>query len=555
MIVYTVSEKTNIQKTEHVDSINIFCQFFVHPNSERHNEIKTCLQNNVKNKYITKIYLLNEKIYTEEELGVSSEKIIQIDIKKRLKFQDVFEYINNNNIKGYNAIINSDIFFKKSIKNLFKSDIHINKKMYALLRYEYDVSKPDEPAKLFGHRGDSQDTWIIHSNFSVGKKESKIFNFEFGKPGCDNKMIYLMSVLGYKVINDPEYIKTFHIHTSNIRGYTSDDRVQKPYEILTPKSSFELSQEYYQFDINIIFNKKYHHKYGNLKLYNYITGKINENKNFVIPRGSTVETQCAIFALLLLVPTYKEQYSQITEILESIKPTMKNNAGIKVSNIESMKKYSKMYLNAFENCELYGGWAPFDAVYNSVGNTYVLLNEIFKHKDMFYSEALDIFHFIYSVPWTHALKNKRLLFVSQFKDSIDKKIDIRKNIYGVDLFPGCEILTIKPPQTQAGEESEEFDIEFDKFAKELDKIKNDYDIALVSCGGYGSLVCSHIFNSGKSAIYVGGVLQMYWGILGARWFNDRPDIIRLFLNGHWSKPLESEKPANFSNVEKGCYWC
>jgi hypothetical protein len=47
------------------------------------------------------------------------------------------------------------------------------------------------------------------------------------------------------------------------------------------------------------------------------------------------------------------------------------------------------------------------------------------------------------------------------------------------LFPGCEIITIRPPQTQGSEKSEEFDIEFYKFTTKLHKIKNDYDIALV----------------------------------------------------------------------------
>jgi hypothetical protein len=47
---------------------------------------------------------------------------------------------------------------------------------------------------------------------------------------------------------------------------------------------------------------------------------------------------------------------------------------------------------------------------------------------------------------------------------------------------------------------------------------------------------------------------MYWGILGARWFKDRPDIIRLFLNKSWTRPKESEKPANYKGIENGCYW-
>ena len=554
MIIHSVSESTNIQETENVDNINIFCQFFIHSNKERQNEILKCLKLNVKNKYITKIYLLNESIYTDEELDISSNKIVQVDIKNRLKFKDVFDYINDQNIQGYNVIINSDIFFDKTIKRLFKSDIHLNKKSYALLRYEYDEIDIKN-SKLFGQRGDSQDTWIIHSNFSIGKKESRVFNFEFGKPGCDNKMIYLMTILGFEVLNDPEYIKSYHLHNSNIRNYSSLDRVLPPYETLIPKKSYlDMKDTQQNAHFNIIYNDKYNHKKSNIKLHEYISKKIENNQNFIIPRISHIETQYATFTMMLSLPQYKNLIMQILEFLEKYKITMKNNAGIKFTSMESVLKYSQLYLEAFNLCDLYCGWAPFDNVYKTITISHQLLDDLYKDKDSVYSEALDIYHYIYSRPWTTALKGKRLLMVSNFAESIESKIHTRKEIYGIDLFPDCEIITIRPPQTQGSEESEEFDIELNKFTKRLDEIKDQYDIALVSCGGYGTLVCSHIYKSGKSAMYIGGVLQMYWGILGNRWFENRPDIIRLFLNKHWTRARESEKPLNYKNIEGSCYW-
>ena len=177
MIVFTLSEIANVLDSENIDNINIFCQYFIHPDKKRHAEIKKCLKYNIKNKYITKVYLLNEKIYNNDELGVSSDKIIQVNIGKRLTFQEVFDYISSNNITGYNVIINSDIFFNETIQNLYKSDIHINKKMFALLRYEYDEMNYED-SNIFGPRGNSQDTWIVHSNFTIPKSQSKIFNFE-----------------------------------------------------------------------------------------------------------------------------------------------------------------------------------------------------------------------------------------------------------------------------------------------------------------------------------------------------------------------------------------
>ena len=59
---------------------------------------------------------------------------------------------------------------------------------------------------------------------------------------------------------------------------------------------------------------------------------------------------------------------------------------------------------------------------------------------------------------------------------------------------------------------------------------------------------------GKSAIYVGGVLQMYFGILGNRWLKERPEIVKLYRNQHWTRPKTHERPKNSVKVENGCYW-
>ena len=113
---------------------------------------------------------------------------------------------------------------------------------------------------------------------------------------------------------------------------------------------------------------------------------------------------------------------------------------------------------------------------------------------------------------------------------------------------------MRPPQTQGVEESRDFEVELTEFCARLDAIKDTYDVALVSCGGYGNLVCDHIYQSGRSAVYVGGVLQMYFGILGSRWLKNCPDIVRMYLNEHWKRPKNSEKPKNYKGVEGACYW-
>ena len=128
------SPYVSVKETKSLDPINLFTQFYIPENLQRLYELQTTLKYNVNNAHINKIYLFNERIYRDTELGISSNKIHQINIGKRLKLSDFFHYIQNNNIKGFNILINADIFFDETLYNLNKSDIDISKKMFALLK-------------------------------------------------------------------------------------------------------------------------------------------------------------------------------------------------------------------------------------------------------------------------------------------------------------------------------------------------------------------------------------------------------------------------------------
>ena len=549
--------------------IHLFCQFFIHRDKTRYNEIKECLRLNTINPHITHIHLLNERIYTIEELGLYSNKIIQTTIGVRLKYNHIFKYIRENTILGYYILANSDIFFDETISKLLVADIHcthdaltttttnmvINKKMFALLRYEYNGQNIQQ-STLFGPRFDSQDTWIFHSSNSIQEPYEKIFNFQFGQPGCDNKMLYLMKILGYEIYNDPQFIKTYHYHSNPTREYSGKDAIKDPWAVSVPygvKLNVPIS-------LGIDIQREYNQTRGfqdmqfedNTKIHDYIAKCIATNQHFIIPRISGIENNMAVFARMgsqqIAIP------SNILNYFKQVIPIMKNNAGIKMTSMESIMKYSNMYLKAFDNSELYCGWESQGNYIHHIAQSHEYMKSVYSTKQIVWSFALDIFHYIYSIPWTYALRGKRVLIISPFETSILEKIPIRKKIYGIDLFPDCEILTIKPPQTQADETSREFDVELAEFCARLDAIKDTYDIALISAGGYGNLICNHIYETGKSAIYVGGVLQMYFGILGSRWLKERPDVVRLFLNEHWSRPKMEEKPKNCEKVEKGCYW-
>jgi hypothetical protein len=57
----------------------------------------------------------------------------------------------------------------------------------------------------------------------------------------------------------------------------------------------------------------------------------------------------------------------------------------------------------------------------------------------------------------------------------------------------------------------------------------------------------------KSAIYMGGELQILFGIKGERW--DGWEKVNKFYNEHWTRSID-EKPDGFRGLatDNGCYW-
>ena len=542
-IPYNMSISKSIKKIQKQEGhINVIMQFYIDNNNARQLEIQQCLFLNCNNNSIDKIYLLNERYYTDDELGIISNKIIQINIDKRLSFECIFNSIQEYNIDGYIIISNSDIFFDKSIENVKICDFE-NKNILALCRYEYDGFSSLKECKLFDNgRPDSQDVWILKSNINIDIKYRNIFNFNMGYPGCDNKILYLFQILGYNCYNEAQLIKTFHNHNENIRNYNNSHKLPPPYCGLFPNiDTIEPHKKLLSFNFS--------QEAENLS--DYIQEKIANSKPFIIPRIAGIENQIAFIAILLkqnnttLIPK--------NNTMNKLIATLKNNAGIKISTIPNLFKYGKMYMRAFEVSDIYLTWALWSNVARPIFDSlkFMYINII---KPKICANTLNIYNNIQGRIWTKELAGKRLLIISPFIESFKDKINIRERIYGIDLFPNCEFIFLKPPQTQGSNLSDEFDEELARFIHKIDQIKDTFDIALVSCGGYGNLVCLEIFNMHKSAIYVGGVLQMYFGVYGNRWEKECPDIMRIYKNEYWTRPSEEEKPIGHNTIENSCYW-
>lgn len=154
-------------------------------------------------------------------------------------------------------------------------------------------------------------------------------------------------------------------------------------------------------------------------------------------------------------------------------------------------------------------------------------------------------------PWTRYLKDKKVLVIHPFAETIKSQYKKRHLLFNnLETLPDFDLKIIKAVQSIADEKD---DLPFKTWFEALDYMKEqikitDFDVALIGAGAYGMFLAHYCKTLGKKAIHVGGATQILFGIKGKRWDNSG------FYNEHWVRPSESELPKGYQKVENGCYW-
>lgn len=156
--------------------------------------------------------------------------------------------------------------------------------------------------------------------------------------------------------------------------------------------------------------------------------------------------------------------------------------------------------------------------------------------------------------WQLALQGKRVLIVSAFADTVKKQYTKRTTIWkSPDILPDFELMVYKAVQTSAGSRDKRFSTWLDAFNHMRDELKElDFDIALISCGSYGTPLALALKQEGKSVIQWGGCFQLWFGINGKRWSMD--EKIQAYTNTDWCFASDEETPVNYGLVDNGSYW-
>jgi hypothetical protein len=272
-----------------------------------------------------------------------------------------------------------------------------------------------------------------------------------------------------------------------------------------------------------------------------ISQLLKSNKIFSIVRcGIGAETVFS-YCFLEKMDNYEERYKEILKKLH-------NNAGIYFDenrNGSDKILYANLFNLALETSTYLANWN--NSWISSFESKFINVYKL----DHFDACGLDFFS--YSTPWTKFLKGKRVLIIHPFTKSISSQYKKRELLFlNKDMLPEFELMVLKSPNTSAGNKLGKSWVDnYTELCSEIDKV--DFDVALLGCGGYGLPLVNYIRNyKNKSAIYVGGILQLLFGIKGKRW-DDQPEVQKLY-NEHWIRPDEKERVDGFLNVEDGCYW-
>lgn len=223
---------------------------------------------------------------------------------------------------------------------------------------------------------------------------------------------------------------------------------------------------------------------------------------------------------------------------------LQSNAGFFPITESNVVRFCELMINDARQIDILGSWLPQESTISGelLGAKKYWLGDI----EPFYTDSFNINN------WTFALKEKRVLVVHPFTETIKKQYVVKDKLFvNPEFLPEFELLTVKAVQSIGGNcaFSSWFDA-LDWMKGEMDKL--DYDICIIGCGAYGLPLAAHAKRTGHKALHLGGASQLLFGIRGKRW--DNMEELKHLFNEYWVRPDTNETPPTANTVEGGCYW-
>jgi len=225
------------------------------------------------------------------------------------------------------------------------------------------------------------------------------------------------------------------------------------------------------------------------------------------------------------------------------------NAGVFPPTQRELRYFSSEYISAFANSDFHVN-IPLD-------KSWAYLNEATKQQNPFPIEVLDpvLIASRGITPWSLELANKKVLVIHPEANLILSQSLYSGTLHSRPVLSFREINILRPPETNGFEIAvkSNWHKNLENFKLELGVMleKNQPDLALVAAGAYGLPICSYLKKRGVSSIYMGGALQILFGIWGNRW---RGNIeYESMATERWLHSGRS-KVRGSKFIEKGAYW-
>jgi len=158
-------------------------------------------------------------------------------------------------------------------------------------------------------------------------------------------------------------------------------------------------------------------------------------------------------------------------------------------------------------------------------------------------------------PWSDTLADRIVGVVSPHYQEIRQQYSRRESLFSSDfvVLPTFKLVAIGTPLTHGLNLSTmNWSQHLRRLIRTAQSTLSGADVVLVSAGSYGVPLAHALAKDGTPAIYMGGCLQLLFGIDGARWENDS-DIGQIRTKS-WIKGARHAAPLGRKLIEGGAYW-
>ncbi|MFA7636511.1 MAG: hypothetical protein WCX81_01965 [Monoglobales bacterium] len=273
---------------------------------------------------------------------------------------------------------------------------------------------------------------------------------------------------------------------------------------------------------------------------NYLKERISDDKPFFSCRyGNSELVACFI----------SELYTK--KIIDRISPAAlkkaKSGPGVFPATEETYLSFADHYTQALKEADSSAYWEDV------LMEEYLINQYIPKEAVLYKMRALEPFSF--ENPWTMALRGKRVLVVHPFSDLIISQYQKRDKLFSnPHILPEFNLEVVQAVQSSGDTVPDNFE----NWTQALDGLWEEckckeYDVALLACGSYAVPLAARMKKQGKKAIVLGGMLQLIFGIKGARWEESRPDIVDLY-NEQWVRATQYKVKDADKMVDGPAYW-